>query len=128
MKKKSALVLLSVFLLANTELHQLFKLPVLVHHFFEHHQDAQDKSFFHFLSDHYSSKPGHSHNDNNEHDNLPFKTSDCAAIHTSLAFNPHHHFSFCEPQFIPEKVLVPYNEVIYSSAILNSIWQPPQFS
>ena len=128
LKRLILISLILVFLCANTELHQLFRLPVLIHHYLEHHQDEQDKSFLHFLSDHYSSNPEHSDNDNHEHDNLPFKTNDCATMHSNVAFNHQHNFTFCEPQVVSEKVSVAYNVGIYSSAILNTIWQPPQFS
>ena len=128
LKKLISISLLFVFLSANTELHQLLKLPVLIHHYLSHHQDEHDKSFAHFLADHYSSKPEHTDKDNHEHDNLPFKTNDCADMHSNIAFNHHHHFSLCEPNIVAEKVSVIYNVLFYSSSALNSIWQPPKIS
>jgi hypothetical protein len=114
--------------LANTELHHLLKLPLLIHHYIEHHPDEQDKSFAHFLADHYSNNPEHSDKDHHENNNLPFKTNDCATMHNTIAFYPEHNFSINEPHLVSEKVSEIYNEIIYSSAVQNSIWQPPQFS
>jgi hypothetical protein len=130
LKKVIALSLLFTFLSANTELHQLLNLPMLIHHYFSHHQDEHDKSFAHFLSDHYSSNPEHTEDDKHEHehDNLPFKTNHCATMHSVTAFNHPHNFSLSEPNIVSEKVEVIYNVLIYSSSALTNIWQPPKLS
>jgi hypothetical protein len=128
MKKLVSISLLFVFLSTNTELHQLLKLPVLIHHYLVHHQDEQDKSFFHFLSDHYSSNPEHSDNDHQEHGNLPFKTADCATAHVSLAFvNLTLHY-ILRPIAFYDIISPIYNGASYSYALINNIWQPPKMS
>ncbi|MCE9540348.1 MAG: hypothetical protein K8R85_14200 [Bacteroidetes bacterium] len=127
MKKLIAISFVFVFLYANTEMHQLLKLPVLVHHYLEHCKEANNSSFVGFLYNHYNSEKPHSDNDHHDHQNLPFKT-DCANIHTSFAFTGHHQYSFQSTPPVSVKVNVVYNEIIYSSASLSNIWQPPKFS
>ncbi|MES2138757.1 MAG: hypothetical protein V4511_03560 [Bacteroidota bacterium] len=127
MKKLIAISFVFVFLYANTELHQLLKLPVLVHHYLEHHEEDNSASFAGFLYSHYNSEKSHSDNDHHDHHNLPFKT-DCANVHSSLAYTGHHQYSFQHTPPVSVKVNVVYNEIIYSSASLSNIWQPPKFS
>jgi hypothetical protein len=128
LKKLIAISFLFIFLCANTELHQLLKLPVLIHHYLSHHQDEHDKSFTHFLDDHYSSTPQHSDIDNHEHDNLPFKTNDCAMAHASIDFVNQGQYTIVNTSTFYIKTSLIYDGVIYSSAFLSSIWQPPKFS
>jgi hypothetical protein len=117
-----------VFLLANTELHQLLKLPVLSHHFFQHHQQEPSETFVEFLVEHYINQLDHADKDTHAHDNLPFKTKDCASVHTIVAFFNQHHFSFCKPYIVVKKKSFTYNAAIYSAATFTKIWHPPQFS
>jgi len=117
-----------VFLGANTELHQLLRLPVLLHHFLEHHDQEPDETFADFMNEHYADTQNHSDTDHHDHDNLPFKTNDCATMHSNIAFNHQHNFSLAQPNTLSVEVLVAYNVVIYSSSIRDKIWQPPQFS
>ncbi|MES2286220.1 MAG: hypothetical protein V4547_11070 [Bacteroidota bacterium] len=128
MKKLIAISFVFVFLYANTELHQLLKLPVLVHHYLEHHEEGNGASFAGFLYSHYNNEKSHSDNNHHDHQNLPFKTIDCTNIHTSLAYNHHYQYSFQHRNPVSVKIIVVYNEIIYSSASLSNIWQPPKFS
>jgi len=126
-KKLIAISFVFVFLYANTELHQLLKLPVLVHHYLEHNEGANNAAFADFLYNHYNNEQSNSDNNQNDHRNLPFKT-DCANVHTSLAYTGHQQYSFQHTLPVSVKVNVVYNEIIYSSASLSNIWQPPKFS
>ena len=101
---------------------------MLIHHYLSHHQDEHDKSFAHFLEDHYSSNPEHSDNDHHEHDNLPFKTADCATAHVALAFINHTLYSIPRPVAFYDKISPIYNGAFYSSAVVSNIWQPPKIS
>ena len=78
MKNLIAISFLFVFLGANTELHQLLKLPDLIHHFLEHRTQEPNETITEFLVEHYSDTQNHSKTDQHDHDNLPFKTNDCA--------------------------------------------------
>ena len=126
LKNVIAISFLTIFLSANTELHQFFKLPVLIHHFIEHNEEEQDISLFHFLGEHYGSYPDDSDN-HHDHEKLPFKSNDCADLHQNGTFNHQFNFTFCLPNIATEKVSGSYHAMIYSSAIRDRIWQPPQF-
>ncbi len=126
-KKLIAISFLFVFLGAHTELHQLLKLPILIHHFFEHHHQEPKETFANFLNDHYSDTNQHS-DTNHEHDNLPFKTTDCATAHISLAFVNPVQFSITIPTTFYDKISPIYHGAFYSPTVVNNIWQPPKFS
>ena len=128
LKKIIAISFLFIFLSTNTELHQLFQLPVLIHHFLEHQNREPDESFADFLSEHYSDHQNHSDTDHHDHDNLPFKTTNCATAHISLAFINHFQFSITRQTVFHDKISPIYNETFYSSAVVSNIWQPPKIS
>jgi hypothetical protein len=58
MRKNLAILLISVHLVGNTEVGQLFKFPQLVSHFFQHHRLNPDLSFFEFITMHYAGDDG----------------------------------------------------------------------
>lgn len=58
MSKKLAIFLISIHLAGNTELGQLFKLPQLVHHFFQHQSLNPNLEFFEFIAMHYAGDDG----------------------------------------------------------------------
>lgn len=126
MKKLITISLLFVFLCANTELHQLFNTPTLIHHYLEHKEKNPDCSVLTFLQEHYSNESEHNLVSEKEHENLPFKTNDCTTSHTVLAFDNLNKYSFRLINTSSVKLKIVYEEATYSSAILNKIWQPPQ--
>jgi hypothetical protein len=58
MRKNLAILLISVHLVGNTEVGQLFKFPQLVNHFFQHHQLDPGLGFFDFITMHYAGDDG----------------------------------------------------------------------
>jgi hypothetical protein len=58
MRKSLAILLISVHLIGNTELGQLFKLPQLVHHYFQHERLNPGLGFFEFIVMHYAGDDG----------------------------------------------------------------------
>jgi hypothetical protein len=58
MRKNLAILLISVHLLGNTEMGQLFKLPQLVNHFFQHERLNPHLNFFEFIVMHYAGDDG----------------------------------------------------------------------
>lgn len=52
-----------IHLLGNTEISQVFKLPNLVDHYFEHHRQNNSLDFFEFLAMHYGGNDGTSADD-----------------------------------------------------------------
>ena len=58
MRKNLAILLISVHIVGNTEMGQLFKLPLLVNHFFQHERLDPGLSFFEFIVMHYAGDDG----------------------------------------------------------------------
>jgi len=58
MRKPLTIVLISLHLVGNTEIGQLFKLPHLVNHFFQHQRLNPDLNFFEFIAMHYAGDDG----------------------------------------------------------------------
>ncbi len=129
LKNTIVISFLTLFLYANTELHELLKIPVLVHHYLEHDDNDNSVSFIDFLNEHYNNNNSHNDTDNKHHDHqkLPFKTNDCATVHTVLAFNNANDLSIDQIDYCSVKVISICNELIYSSSFQNKILQPPQF-
>ena len=75
MNKIVTIVLSLLLLNGATELHQLWKLPLLAKHYQQHHKEDPSISLFEFLKLHYSDKEHPNDNDDNEDNNLPFKSS-----------------------------------------------------
>jgi flagellar hook-basal body complex protein FliE len=130
LKKIIAISLLSIFLCANTEIGQLLKLPTLIHHYFEHHndkdEDDHDISFIDFLKKHYNENDNHPSNTKHDHQNLPFKTTDCNSINSVIALVQQTVFTLHTTSIISEKNIAAYTEQHYTSKSFGSIWQPPR--
>jgi hypothetical protein len=58
MRKILAILLISIHLTGNTEVGQLFRLPQLMAHFFQHHRQDPSISFFDFIAMHYAGDDG----------------------------------------------------------------------
>lgn len=123
MNKIIAIFLLSVFLCAYTSIGQLLKVPNLIEHYKEHKNEEafKDISFIKFLKIHYSKD---TENNNEEHQDLPFKTVDqiVNVLFTFVFVN----FKFIErPVFFEKKSLFFYKNS-FKSNLFTSIWLPPK--
>ena len=74
MKKWMVYILLSSFIFTNADLIQIFRIPNLWEHFYEHNKASKDLTFSEFLKDHYFNL-NHSDHDTAKDNALPFKTS-----------------------------------------------------
>ena len=130
LKKLIAISFLSIFLCAYTEIGQLLKLPTLIHHYLEHHNDKTDDeygiSFIDFLKNHYNENSNHSDNAKHDHENLPFKTNDCNYMNTVIALMQQKVFNLHTTTIISAKNIACYTEQHYTSKSFGSIWQPPK--
>ncbi len=112
---------------ASTEIAQLFKLPVLIHHYLEHHDDDNGISFMGFLHKHYSEGISHSSH-NNEHKELPFKTHQSIFAQVNLVFQvPVGYESKIDKPISKDKIII-YPETFHCSFAISKIWQPPRIS
>lgn len=58
MRNSLLILLITVHLAGNTEIGQLFRLPHLISHFFQHHRQDQSIDFFEFIAMHYGGDDG----------------------------------------------------------------------
>lgn len=72
MRRTALTILAAVFLFSSTELHQLVKLPGLVHHLREHQESDPSMSLLGFLQLHYTADHPMD-NDDADDNELPFK-------------------------------------------------------
>ena len=70
MKKSLAIVMIAIHMFGNTELGQIFRLPQLVNHYFQHSRIDPDINFFEFLAMHYGGDDG-TNADDTEDSKLP---------------------------------------------------------
>ena len=127
MRRFLALFLTFIYINSATELHELVKLPVLLTHYMHHKEENKNLSFESFINLHYSDKKA----DNNEQDNhqqLPFKSHPEMAFATSfIALLPSFEkLEIKVPNTQPEKEIIISQNESYSTAYLSNIWQPPK--
>jgi hypothetical protein len=79
MKRVAGIFLLSLYLFAYTEVHNLLKLPVLFVHFQEHKQQQPGISFYSFIKIHYLG-PIEKDEDYQRDQQLPFRDASCSVM------------------------------------------------
>ncbi len=127
LKKITAILFLSIYLLSVTEAQQLLKLPVIFQHFAEHRLIDKNISFLAFLDMHYM----HGSPKDNDYDRdmqLPFKTAgDCISA-ISPAFVPATIVHSIEiPELVLHKKIFIQKDQLLISSYLANIWQPPKY-
>lgn len=126
--QKAALIIMAVLqFVLSTELHQLFKLPVFIAHYFEHKQQDNRLSLWEFVHIHYMR--GNIKDADHKRDmQLPFKTHDCTELHLPVAAPP---LSITPIGPFVQTISVSYpllNNFILTSSPLADIWQPPRLA
>lgn len=120
--------ILVIYIFAATELHQLFRLPLLVQHYLEHISDDKSMSIADFFEMHYAH--GIVYDDDYEDDmKLPFKTHETINhINAQVLVEPIklnlEDISF-QGAFSNE-ILISYAQPFIQNPVLNAIWQPPK--
>lgn len=119
----AAIFLIAMMTLNLPYLSQLVKLPLLIEHYQEHHQQSATLSFTDFLVLHYQNAPAHDSHDNS----LPFKVAALShqsnillSVPVSVIFVPaiqHTTTAKSEP-FTPQTQLPPGS--------VSGIFQPPK--
>ena len=116
--------MLAVHLLSSSELFELVKFPVLVHHFLEHKGQNSNLTFVNFIYLHYAKNGGIDTDDDDR--KLPFKSHEScpnvfiiALIPGYYSLKPKHEFTDVKTFFISDE------DFIYG-ALLSGIWQPPK--
>ena len=127
MKKVISISFLIVFLLGNTELHEVLRFPHLFEHYLLHKQDEKNQSFLTFLYLHYASGQEHEHQQN-EHEKLPLKTKDCIKLSPNVVLFSFIPYSLVSEDFHHLKKSIRFKKIFLSKLINGSIWQPPKIS
>lgn len=124
MKGIFAILFLTVYLGATTQLFQLLKFPVLVEHFIEHKAINAKMSILDFLVLHYNNHPADSDYDQDQR--LPF------IAHSDVLSFCFVHTPF-SPFEIKTKVSVNHQtkklaleDLFSKNTYLSAIWQPPK--
>ncbi len=98
-------------------------MPFLVQHYFEHNKE-KEIGIISFISFHYSNPK---HEDNHEHENLPFKTHNHLNYTANSIFILQNFFKLDFITGLSEKDNLILADVLFiKSNNICSIWQPPQ--
>ena len=126
MRSLVAIFFLLLILIANTLFGELLRLPRLIHHYNEHVIWDNNTSFIDFMAVHYAAEINHPDDEHGDHQRLPLKAVDYSILQV-VTVVPSANFSL-------NRMVVAYIEQqnalqprqFYSSAYLDSIWQPPR--
>jgi len=124
-KKAILISLLAVQLLSSTELFELVKLPVLVHHFLEHKEENNSITFADFIYLHYAKSGGINTDDDDT--KLPFKSHEGCPNATVIAVIPAYYSFKAKHEFTETKSFFITDEDFINGTLLSGIWQPPKF-
>jgi hypothetical protein len=122
-KRFLAISFLSLYLNSYTEVHEVFRLPILLEHFTEHKALVADLTFWDFIKMHYESDVNHDTTD----DELPFKVPGHSFTAISIVLLP---LKINLTEAVPSALLsytFDYKESFFSSS-LQAIFQPPKLA
>ena len=124
MKKCFAIVLLSIFMCANTSIGQLLKFPNLIEHYVDHKKVSGSNSilFIDYLVLHYSKNV----ENNLDHQDLPFKTFEISSNVFFLVATTNFQIQSVKA-LISSKQKFFYNKS-FKSHLIDSIWLPPKLA
>lgn len=122
MKRIISILLISLYVISFTEMHQVIRLPLLAIHYVEHRAQSKDLTFFEFLEFHYSTEIAHDDRDME----LPFKDcSHCVAAPSVVLPS----FKIELTQHVVARVVevhAAFYKKFIPSSYLSEIWQPPR--
>lgn len=124
MRQAKAIVLLTFYVMVNTELHQMLSLPVLFEHYQEHKQRNSDINIISFLVQHYSGE--NKQGEDQHHQQLPFKGNHCEEISTSIFLPADNIIASILYTVNRAEKATRYKSPFNSSSIHFTIWQPPR--
>ena len=127
MKKCLAFLLLGIYMLSFSEIHQLLKIPILIEHFTEHRSQDEGITLFAFLKMHYTGI-FEVDEDYQRDQQLPFRTTECM-MNTGPACECSFAQLDIQPQnFQPIREFILSNEDNKSLIDCADIFQPPRFA
>lgn len=125
-RKISAFIFFTVYLFTASAAIELFKLPVLISHYYDHREENKAMNLPAFLMQHYFYEDG-TDQDVEEDNKLPFKSLENAYSVSFISLSPPdlpeyltHIYEMSENSFgIYTNPLLPFQ-------YLSTIWQPPR--
>lgn len=127
-RKIASIIIIAVFITSHTEVHQLFKLPVLFQHFWEHKAENPSITFIEFLRLHYDKIV--IDDDYQRDQQLPFRdVADCALVFSVISEEPPQSIKLEQQisMLSPVKLYAKDNSA-YSHNFYSRIFQPPRIS
>jgi len=127
-KKTVSILFLLIYLVASTELGELFKVDNLIIHYFEHQDKSKNISFTDYIYLHYFDH-GKEDNDSEKDIQLPFNShSELCSLITQIPFIPFNHSIQIklEPDYFEVKNEPIFHKDHFYSCETPSIWQPPK--
>lgn len=123
LKRFLSISLLALYLNSFTEVHEVFRLPLLFEHYAEHKLQVNDMSFVEFLVMHYKTDVAHDDHDNQ----LPFKVPGHSFTAISITVPPLKISLNDETSCCVQSYVFDYKESYFSSS-LQAIFQPPKLT
>jgi hypothetical protein len=119
--------LLSIYLFSATAIGELFKLPMLVEHYYDHQEENKAISLVSFLYMHYQTEDG-TDKDAKEDNQLPFKSIEHAITGAFVSLTP-PAFTYVtfNGRLTATLKFKTYEELFLPSSYLAAIWQPPRY-
>jgi len=102
------------------------KLPVLIHHYFDHEKEDANLSFISFLKEHYEELHNAKGNHQEEHNRLPFKVHDHQFLAENITLTDPPYISIQFSSYCETTKVSLTNESYRYSHFLADIWQPPR--
>lgn len=125
-KRLVSIILLFSFLGSTTEVHELFKVPHLIFHYFTHKAEQKEMALLDFIDIHYEHDHDHEKSEDEHHDKgcLPFQGEHQCSLNTITAIS-----HVADELFVPvaeRETATALYSYPYSSNFLSAIWQPPK--
>lgn len=125
MRRAASIGLLLLYLTIYVEVHQLFKIPVFISHFYEHKQADNSINLLHFIALHYFADKPNGNDTPTDHE-LPFKGNHCTEVLTSIAVLNDIPYEVKIKSFPVSKTSIPLEVQFTTSSFQISVWQPPR--
>jgi len=119
-------LLLAIYLLGTTELHQLVKIPGMVAHYQQFEKDNPGFGFVTFLRVHYMYPLNTSDQDYEQDRQLPFKSVDNCGITINLIVPQPYYFTAPQKMYALGRVYPIHKGNFYAYQLPVSIFQPPK--
>ena len=121
-------MLLAFYLMSATAIHEIFKIPRLVEHYFDHKREDSPAGLFQYLTLHYGIEDG-TDEDATEDSQLPFKSSEYFSSVSFVSVKPPIISQAMRiAETISEQEFHIMQDRDLPAPYLDKIWQPPRFS